>query len=191
MPWGSRGGHGGHRQVVRVRLVARPEDSARSTPTRCGRWKNCSKKRGGTACRTGAMSSRSSRAPGHGDPPVRVWPTGASAGWRLAARTAQRPRSPAPACGSGASTTIGSGVRTLSRALQRDQPPRQCHQKPARRDLLPHPPRGVLGRTSRGWRGLTITADGLRLLQDPGQLAAPSPSQLRPRTVTGEDRSHP
>lgn len=34
----------------------------------------------------------------------------------------------------------------------------------------------VLDRASRSWRGLTMTADGLRLLQD-------LPRQLRPRTV--------
>ena len=35
------------------------------------------------------------------------------------------------------------------------------------RDLLPHPGLGRAGpRASRGWRGLTMTSDGLRLLQD-------------------------
>ena len=41
----------------------------------------------------------------------------------------------------------------------------------------------VLDRASRGWRGLTMTSDGLRLLQDLRSLLEP-PRQLRPRTVT-------
>jgi hypothetical protein len=42
----------------------------------------------------------------------------------------------------------------------------------------------VLDRASRGWRGLTITSDGLRLLQDLRRLLLDLPRQLRPRTVT-------
>ena len=41
----------------------------------------------------------------------------------------------------------------------------------------------VLDRASRGWRGLTMTAEGLRLLQDLRRSLDP-PRQLRPRTVT-------
>jgi transposase-like protein len=50
----------------------------------------------------------------------------------------------------------------------------------------------VLDRASRGWRGLTMTADGLRLLQDLRRSLLDSPRQLRPRTVaaTGDDE-HP
>jgi hypothetical protein len=42
----------------------------------------------------------------------------------------------------------------------------------------------VLDRASRGWRGLTMTADGLRLLQDVRRSLLDPPAQLRPRTVT-------
>ena len=41
----------------------------------------------------------------------------------------------------------------------------------------------VLDRASRGWRGLTMTADGLRLLQDLRRSLLEPPRQLRPRTV--------
>jgi putative transposase len=41
----------------------------------------------------------------------------------------------------------------------------------------------VLDRASRGWRGLTMTADGLRLLQDLRRSLLDPPRQLRPRTV--------
>ncbi|HXT90187.1 MAG TPA: transposase [Trebonia sp.] len=41
----------------------------------------------------------------------------------------------------------------------------------------------VLDRVSRGWRGLTMTADGLRLLQDLRRSLLDPPRQLRPRTV--------
>ena len=42
----------------------------------------------------------------------------------------------------------------------------------------------VLDRASRGWRGLTMTAEGLRLLQDLRHSLLDPPRQLRPRTVT-------
>jgi len=42
----------------------------------------------------------------------------------------------------------------------------------------------VLDRASRGWRGLTMTSDGLRLLQDLRRSLLEPPAQLRPRTVT-------
>ena len=42
----------------------------------------------------------------------------------------------------------------------------------------------VLDRASHGWRGLTMTSDGLRLLQDLRRSLLEPPSQLRPRTVT-------
>jgi len=42
----------------------------------------------------------------------------------------------------------------------------------------------VLDRASRGWRGLTVTSDGLRLLQDLRRSLLDPPRQLRPRTVT-------
>ena len=47
----------------------------------------------------------------------------------------------------------------------------------------------VLDRASRGWRGLTMTADGLRLLQDLRRSLLDPPRQLRPRTaaVAGDD----
>jgi transposase-like protein len=41
----------------------------------------------------------------------------------------------------------------------------------------------VLDRASRGWRGFTMTADGLRLLQDLRRSLLEPPSQLRPRTI--------
>ncbi|MGH3149981.1 MAG: IS256 family transposase, partial [Streptosporangiaceae bacterium] len=47
----------------------------------------------------------------------------------------------------------------------------------------------VLDRASRGWRGLTMTSDGLRLLQDLRRSLLEPPRQLRPRTAaaTGND----
>ena len=42
----------------------------------------------------------------------------------------------------------------------------------------------VLDRASRGWRGLAMTPDGLRLLQDLRRSLLDPPTQLRPRTVT-------
>jgi transposase-like protein len=42
----------------------------------------------------------------------------------------------------------------------------------------------VLDRASRGWRGLTMTSDGLRLLQDLRRSLLEPPRQLRTRTVT-------
>src|SRR5262249_12735549 len=42
----------------------------------------------------------------------------------------------------------------------------------------------VLDRASGGWRGLTMTSDGLRLLQDLRRSLLGPPRQLRPRTVT-------
>ena len=42
----------------------------------------------------------------------------------------------------------------------------------------------VLDRASRGWRGLTMTSGGLRLLQDLRRSLLEPPRQLRPRTVT-------
>jgi putative transposase len=41
----------------------------------------------------------------------------------------------------------------------------------------------VLDRASRGWRGLTRTSDGLRLLQDLRRSLLEPPRQLRPPTV--------
>jgi putative transposase len=42
----------------------------------------------------------------------------------------------------------------------------------------------VLDRASAGWRGFTMTADGLRLLQDLRRSLLEPPRQLRPRTIT-------
>ncbi len=42
----------------------------------------------------------------------------------------------------------------------------------------------VLDRASRGWRGLTMTSDGLRLLQDLRRSLLEPPRQLHPRTAT-------
>jgi transposase-like protein len=42
----------------------------------------------------------------------------------------------------------------------------------------------VLDRASRGWRGLAMTPDGLRLLQDLRRSLLEPPTQLRPHTVT-------
>jgi transposase-like protein len=42
----------------------------------------------------------------------------------------------------------------------------------------------VLDRASRGWRGLTMTADGFWVLQDLRRSLLDPPRQLRPRTVT-------
>jgi len=44
----------------------------------------------------------------------------------------------------------------------------------------------------RGWRGLTMTSDGLRLLQDLRRSLLDPPRQLRPRTVTAtQDDNRP
>ncbi len=42
----------------------------------------------------------------------------------------------------------------------------------------------VLDRASAGWRGVNMTSDGLRLLQDLRRSLLEPPPQLRPRTVT-------
>ena len=42
----------------------------------------------------------------------------------------------------------------------------------------------VLDRASRGWRGFTMTSEGLRLLQDLRRSLLEPPAQLRPRTVS-------
>jgi putative transposase len=42
----------------------------------------------------------------------------------------------------------------------------------------------ILDRASRGWRGLTMTSDALRLLQDLRRSLLEPPRRLRPRTVT-------
>src|SRR6266536_1051785 len=50
----------------------------------------------------------------------------------------------------------------------------------------------VLDRASAGWRGFTITSDGLRLLQDLRRSLLDPPAQLRPRTVTTtQPEDHP
>jgi transposase-like protein len=50
----------------------------------------------------------------------------------------------------------------------------------------------VLDRASRGWRGLTMTSDGLRLLQDLRRSLLDPPRQLRPRTLaTTRDDDRP
>jgi putative transposase len=43
----------------------------------------------------------------------------------------------------------------------------------------------VLDRASRGWRGFTVTANGLRLLQDLRRSLLEPPTRLQPRTVIG------
>jgi putative transposase len=45
----------------------------------------------------------------------------------------------------------------------------------------------VLDRAARGWRGLTMTSDGLRHLQDLRRSLLDPPRQLRPRTVTASE----
>jgi hypothetical protein len=55
-------------------------------------------------------------------------------------------------------------------------------------DQLPPLVWAVLDRASRGWRGLTMTSDGLRLLQDLRRPLLQPPRQLRPPTVTA---AHP
>ena len=50
----------------------------------------------------------------------------------------------------------------------------------------------MLDRASRGWRGLTMTSDGLRMLKDLRRSLLDPPRQLRQRTVTAtqdNDRS--
>jgi transposase-like protein len=45
----------------------------------------------------------------------------------------------------------------------------------------------VLDRASAGWRGFTMTSDGLRLLQDLRRSLLDPPRQLQPRTITQPD----
>ena len=49
----------------------------------------------------------------------------------------------------------------------------------------------VLDRASRGWRGLTMTADGLRLLQDLRRSLLDPPRQLRPQPAAAEPGDRP
>ena len=50
----------------------------------------------------------------------------------------------------------------------------------------------VLDRASRGWRGFTMTADGLRHLQDLRRSLLEPPARLRSRTVTvAQPEDHP
>ena len=49
----------------------------------------------------------------------------------------------------------------------------------------------VLDRASAGWRGLTMTSDGLRLLQDLRRSLLEPPAQLRPHTAAGANDEHP
>jgi putative transposase len=49
----------------------------------------------------------------------------------------------------------------------------------------------VLDRASAGWRGLTMTSDGLRLLQDLRRSLLEPPAQLRPRTIDSDTGEHP
>jgi hypothetical protein len=50
----------------------------------------------------------------------------------------------------------------------------------------------VLDRASAGWRGFTMTPDGLRLLQDLRRSLLEPPRQLRPRTATQDPAAdHP
>ncbi len=49
----------------------------------------------------------------------------------------------------------------------------------------------VLDRASRGWRGLTMTADGFRLPQDLRRSLLDPPRRLRPRTAAGSQGGTP
>jgi len=49
----------------------------------------------------------------------------------------------------------------------------------------------VLDRASAGWRGLTMTSDGLRLLQDLRRSLLEPPRQLRPRTIKPSQAASP
>jgi putative transposase len=48
----------------------------------------------------------------------------------------------------------------------------------------------VLDRASRGWRGLTMTSDGLRLLQDLRRSLLDPPRQLRPQPTSAAHVDH-
>jgi hypothetical protein len=72
--------------------------------------------------------------------------------------------------------------------LRRDPPPGQGHRPAPRRDQLPHPGLGRARPSSRGWRSLTMTSDGLRLLQDVHRSLLQPDRQLRRPTVTA---AHP
>jgi hypothetical protein len=76
--------------------------------------------------------------------------------------------------------------------LRRDPPPHQGHRPAPGETSCLTLVWAVLDRAARGWRGLTMTADGLRLLQDLRRSLLDPPRQLRPRTVTAtgdDDRS--
>ena len=87
---------------------------------------------------------------------------------------------------------------TVPRRASSPHPPLQLHRAHLRRDPPPgqgHRPApgetscltlvwAVLDRASAGWRGLTMTGEGLRLLQDLRRSLLKPPAQLRPRTVT-------
>ena len=49
----------------------------------------------------------------------------------------------------------------------------------------------VLDRASAGWRGVTMTPDGLRLLQDLRRSLLEPPRQLRPRAAASQPADHP
>jgi putative transposase len=55
---------------------------------------------------------------------------------------------------------------------------------------LPHLVWAVLDRAYRGWRGLTMTAAGLRLLQDLRRSPLDPPRQLRTHSVTATGDDH-
>jgi len=69
-------------------------------------------------------------------------------------------------------------------------PPHQGHRPAPRRARCLTLVWAVLDRASRGWRGLTMTADGLRLLQDLRRSLLEPPRGLRPRTITTRDNGH-
>jgi hypothetical protein len=73
--------------------------------------------------------------------------------------------------------------------LRQDPPPHQGHRPAPGETSCLTLVWAVLDRAARGWRGLTMTADGLRLRQDLRRSVLDPPRQLRPRTVTptGDD----
>ena len=163
-------------------------------PGQCGEWR---------AARADRFPVGVPRLPGHGGLTGcgrRSTPTSTRAGTstpttpvRACRRKHSWPHMPSgPAAGaSGTYTTCGSPPGTIPDPafelhrvdLRRGPPPHQGHQPTARRDLLPDPGLGSPGPGLPGWCGLTMTADGLRLLQDIRRSVLDPPRQLRPRTV--------
>ncbi len=81
------------------------------------------------------------------------------------------------------STTTGSATRTSSTFGETRRRTKVIGRLPGETSCLTLV-WAVLDRASRGWRGVNMTSEGLRLLQDLRRSLLDPPRQLRPRTVT-------